>query len=195
MKVKLKYYLKNLNFNNGQSLVEVLIALSIGIIFVLGTIIAVQMSLKTGRDSEKIQTSAMLARELMDNVKIFADSGWYNVANLATTSINKYYINTSTPFTAISGIEIITIGTTTYNRYFYLDDVYRDGSGSIVNSGGTFDPSTKKLTIVYKWVGGNDRFLTTYITRSKNVILNQTDWSGGGGQTGPITSTNSMFAT
>ncbi|MCX7589930.1 MAG: hypothetical protein N2Z85_03280, partial [Patescibacteria group bacterium] len=47
----------------------------------------------------------------------------------------------------------------------------------------------------YKWVGGNDRFLTTYITRSKNVILNQTDWSGGGGQTGPITSTNSMFAT
>lgn len=188
---------KYINFKNGQSLVEILIALSVGIIFILGTIIAVQMSLKTGKDSEKVQTSAVLARELMDNIRIFAESSWHNISNLATTSANKYYINTSnSPFTAVSGVENILVSTTTYTRYFYIDDVYRDSSGNIVSSGGTFDPSTKKITIVYKWIGANDsKFLITYLTRSKNIIFNQTDWYGGGGQEGPITSTNEKFAT
>lgn len=185
-----------IKYNSGQSLVEILVALAVGIIFVLGTIIAVQMSLKTGKDSEKIQTSAMFARELMDNVKIFAESDWHNISNLATTSANKYYLNTSnSPFTAVSGEESISVGTTTYSRYFYVDDVYRDGSGQITQSGGTLDPSTKKITIVYKWIGGNDKYLITYLTRFKNMIFNQTDWSGGGGQNGPITSTNEKFAT
>ncbi|MGC8775800.1 MAG: type IV pilus modification PilV family protein [Minisyncoccia bacterium] len=182
--------------NQGQSLIEILVALAVGIIFVLGTIIAVQMSLKTNKDSERIQTSAVLARELMDNIKIFAESDWHNIYNLATTSANHYYLNTtSSPFTVTSGEENITIGTTTYIRYFYVDDVYRDSNGKITLSGGTFDPSTKKITIGYKWSGANDRFLITYLTRSKNNIFNQTDWSGGGGQTGPITSTNNKFDT
>lgn len=185
-----------IKYNSGQSLVEILVALAVGIIFVLGTIIAVQMSLKTGKDSEKIQTSAMFARELMDNVKIFAESDWHNISNLATTSANKYYLNTSnSPFTVVSGEESISVGTTTYSRYFYVDDVYRDGSGQITQSGGTLDPSTKKITIVYKWIGGNDKYLITYLTRFKNMIFNQTDWSGGGGQDGPITSTNEKFST
>jgi uncharacterized delta-60 repeat protein len=187
--------IKNIFQNQGQSLVEVLVALAVGIIFVLGTMVAVQMSLKSGKDSEKIQVSASLARELMDNIKIFAESDWHNISNLATTSANHYYLNTtSTPFTAVSGEESITISTTTYNRYFYVDDVYRDGSGKI-SSSGNLDPSTKKITVVYKWLGGSDKFLITYLTRSKNIIFNQTDWSGGGGQTGPITSINEKFDT
>ncbi|GIW65271.1 MAG: hypothetical protein KatS3mg093_250 [Candidatus Parcubacteria bacterium] len=167
------YKIKKIFQNQGQSLVEVLVALSVGIIFVLGTMVAVQMSLKSGKDSEKIQVSASLARELMDNVKIFSESDWHNISNLATTSANHYYLNTSSiPFTAVSGEENITISTTTYTRYFYVDDVYRDGTGKI-SSSGTFDPSTKKITIVYKWLGGSDRYLVTYLTRSKNVIFNQ----------------------
>jgi hypothetical protein len=62
-------------------------------------------------------------------------------------------------------------------------------------SGGTFDPSTKKVTVGVRWAGSNDRFISTYLTRSKNNIFVQTDWTGGGGQLGPITSTNNKFDT
>jgi type II secretory pathway pseudopilin PulG len=186
---------KNFNKQTGQSLVEILVALAVGIIFVLGVMIVMQSSLKMGKDSEKIQTSASLARELMDNVKVFSDSDWHNIYNLATTSANHYYLNiTSSPFTASSGDETVVVGTTTYIRYFYVDDVYRDGSGKISDFG-TFDPSTKKITVGVRWTGSNDRFISTYLTRSKNNIFVQTDWTGGGGQTGPITSTNNQFDT
>ncbi len=181
--------------NKGQSLVEILIALAIGVIFILGAIIVVNFVLKSGKDSEKIQTASSLARELMDNIKIFTDSDWHNISNLATTSANHYYLNTtSSPFLAVSGEENISIGTTTYIRYFYVDDVYRDASGQISTTGG-FDPSTKKITIIYGWTGGSNKSLVTYITRSKNNIFIQTDWSGGGGELGPITSTNNKFDT
>jgi Tfp pilus assembly protein PilV len=186
---------KNFNKQTGQSLVEILVALAVGIIFVLGVMIVMQSSLKMGKDSEKIQTSASLARELMDNVKVFSDSDWHNIYNLATTSANHYYLNTtSSPFTVSSGDETVVVGTTTYIRYFYVDDVYRDGSGKISDSG-TFDPSTKKITVGVRWTNSNDRFISTYLTRSKNNIFVQTDWTGGGGQTGPITSTNNQFDT
>jgi hypothetical protein len=185
-------YFKKIKLNNkGQSLTEILVALAVGIIFVLGVIIVAQFSLKIGKDTEKIQTSAFLARELLDKIKVFADSDWHNISNLATTSVNHYYL---TEFTATSGDETITIGTTTYKRYFYVDDVYRDSGGKISPTG-NFDPSTKKITVGVGWSGAQDRFFITYITRSKNNIFLQTDWSGGGGQLGPITSTNNKFYT
>jgi len=130
--IKIKKYLK---IKTGQSLVEILVALAVGTIFVLGVMIVMQSSLKMGKDSEKIQTSASLARELMDNVKIFTESDWHNISNLATTSANHYYLNTtSSPFTVSSGDETIMVGTTTYIRYFYVEDVYRDASGKILDS-------------------------------------------------------------
>ena len=189
--IKIKKYLK---IKTGQSLVEILVALAVGIIFVLGVMIVMQSSLKMGKDSEKIQTSAFLARELMDNVKIFADSDWFNINNLSTTSVNHYYLTTSSPFTFLDGDETVVVGTTTYIRYFYVEDVYRDASGKISDSG-IFDPSTKKITVGVRWIGSNDRFISTYLTRSKNNIFVQTDWTGGGGQTGPITSINNRFDT
>jgi type II secretory pathway pseudopilin PulG len=182
--------------NAGQSLVEILVAVAVGIIFILGTVIVINFALKSGKDIEKVQTATSLAKGLLDNVKIFADSNWHNIDTLATTSANHYYLNTtSSPFTAVSGDENILVSTTTYTRYFYVEDVYRDGSGQITESGGTLDPSTKKVTVVYGWLGSNPKSISVYITRSKNNIFIQTDWSGGGGQLGPITSSNEKFDT
>ena len=82
-----------------------------------------------------------------------------------------------------------------YTRYFYLDSAGRDGSGNILSSGGTNDPSTEKATVVYGWAGGSTSSFSTYLTRFRDNIFDQTDWSGGPGQDGPVTSTNSMFST
>lgn len=100
---------------------------------------------------------------------------------------------------ALSAAEITQLynlgqSTVTYNRYFYLSDVSRDTAGNIVSSGGTYDPSTKQLTVVYSWQGGPVNTMSTYIIRGRNNVFSQTDWSGGPGLSGPITSTNSQFA-
>ncbi|MEK7547137.1 MAG: LamG-like jellyroll fold domain-containing protein [Patescibacteria group bacterium] len=82
-----------------------------------------------------------------------------------------------------------------YTRYFYIDNVGRDGSGAILSSGGTNDPSTKKVTVVYGWASGPTSSFSTYLTRYVNRVFDQTDWSGGPGQDTPITNINNKFST
>jgi len=84
-----------------------------------------------------------------------------------------------------------------YEKYFYVDNVQRDSSGlgSIVSSGGTDDPSTQKLTSVASWEGGRNVTYQTYITRDRDYVFVQNDWSGGPGEYGPVTTATTTFAT
>ena len=97
---------------------------------------------------------------------------------------------------ALSAAEIKTIYTSNiYTRYFYLDTVGRDVSDALLSSGGTNDPSTEKATVVYGWLNGPTSSFSMYLTRVRNNGFDQTDWSGGSGQEGPATTTNSSFST
>lgn len=181
---------------SGQSLVEVLVAVALGAIFIIaaGTIIA--PALKVGTEAAKIRTGTALAKELFDNVRVWSEGDWHGIFNLAAGSANRYYLNTSiSPFTSVSGEEQVTISPVTYTRFFYVEDVFRDAGGAIVTSGGTYDPSTRKVTVVYRWVPANAvHTLVGYATRYRHNIFEQTDWSGGSGQEGPVTSVNTRFS-
>ncbi len=98
---------------------------------------------------------------------------------------------------ALSATEVAQLyKATAYDRYFYLDDVYRDtATGNVTSTGGSYDPSTKKMTVVFGWNGGATSSLTSYITRAMDQVVRQTDWAGGPNQDGPVTSANSRFAT
>jgi type II secretory pathway pseudopilin PulG len=180
----------------GQSLVEILIAVIVGMILILGAVAVIGPSLKNSTQASRAQVAIALGKELLENTRAFSEANWHNIGNLSTSSANHYYLNTSSSqFVAVSGDESVTVATTTYTRYFYVEDVYRDGSGKIISGSGTYDPSTKKITVVYKWPGSAPRTMPMYITRLKNSIFSQTDWSGGGGQEGPVTTTNNRFGT
>lgn len=182
---------------SGQSLVEVLVAVAIGALFVIAAATIIAPTLKVSSEAGQIQAGTALARQLLDNVKTWADGDWHNILNLATSSANTYYLSTSSsPFSSVSGQESVRVSTTTYTRFFYLDDVYRDNSDLIVTAGGSYDPSSKKVTIVYKWPPINaTHTISAYITRSANRVFWQTDWFNGPGQDGPVTTTNSAFST
>jgi hypothetical protein len=97
---------------------------------------------------------------------------------------------------ALSPTEITQIYKDSYQRYFYLNDVYRNGSGLIASGGSTYDPSTKQVVVGYSWPLGATQTLSTYLTRNGNNVLDQTDWSGGAIASGTVTtSTNGQFAT
>jgi len=178
----------------GQSLVEVLIAMVIGTVMVIAAVSIIVPVLKSSTTVNRTAVAAALGKELLSDVEIAAEANWNTVASLATSSANHYHLSTTTPFTAIAGDETVSLATSTFTRYFYVDNVGRDAAGNIVPSGGANDPSTKKLTTVYLWPIGVANAFTTYLTRSKTRILWQRGWAGGPGQDGPMTSTNSMFA-
>ncbi len=90
-----------------------------------------------------------------------------------------------------------------FTRYFYVENVCRtnNASSSIsgvapCGSGSADDPSSQKITAVTQWVTGQGAGFTSlsdYLTRWKNTIFRQTDWSGGSGATSPVTSPGSTF--
>ena len=99
-------------------------------------------------------------------------------------------------FTVISGEESFDISGSNFIRYFYVENVNRDANGNIVSSGGTEDPSTQKITVTVTWPGTTTGIsFSEYVTRTGSSVFRQTDWSGGDGQEGPITTVNDKFAT
>ncbi len=91
-----------------------------------------------------------------------------------------------------------------FSRYFYVQDVCRtnDASSSVVGNppciGSNWDdPLTQQVTAVTQWLAGtaiDNTSLSTYLTNYQNFTLRQSDWSGGGGQTGPLTIPNTQYA-
>jgi hypothetical protein len=181
---------------SGQSLVEVLVALAVGTIFIIGAAVVIVPSLRSNKYAGQLQAAAALGKELLENTRAFSEANWHNIYDLSKGSSNHYYLTTSTsPFSAVSGNETVTVSTSTYVRYFYVENVNRDVSGYITSGAGTDDPSTQKVNVVYQWTGGQTSTISAYLTRFSNRVVDQTDWSGGPGQEGPATSTNSRFST
>jgi prepilin-type N-terminal cleavage/methylation domain-containing protein len=197
MSVSLITHHSKLETRSGQSLIEVLIALLVGAIMVGAGATIIASVLRSNTHSLRAQVGTGLAKELLENVSVWSSSDWNNILALATTSANRYYLTTSTsPFSHATGTESITVGTTTYTRYFYVDEVSRDAGDVLVSSGGTNDPSTRRVTVVFRWPQSSTNTIATYLTRSRtNYVFNQTDWFGGPGLDTPVTSTGSRFST
>lgn len=182
--------------NRGQSLIEVLIAIVIGVLLFIAAVSIIVPLLRTNSDVARGQIANGLARELLENVTVFSQGDWHNIDTLATGTTNHYHLTTSSsPFFKVDGDEQVAVATSTYTRYFYLDDVMRVyPAGQIVTSGGINDPSTKKVTVVYSWGQTTPKGIYQYLIRSGNNIYAQTDWSGGAGQMNATNTVNSKFA-
>jgi hypothetical protein len=79
-----------------------------------------------------------------------------------------------------------------FTRHFYVENACRtnDASSSIsgvspcesITPASSLDPSTQKVTAVTEWptrASTGRSALSDFLTRSRNVIFRQTDWSGG----------------
>jgi hypothetical protein len=179
----------------GQSLVEIVIALSIGAILIGFSTGIIVLILRSNLESGRVQIAANIGNQLTDNVKVVAVQNWHNIYNLSKGSANHYYIDTTTtPFTATTTEEQVTVEGFVYTRYFYLENVSRDSSGFIVGSGGTDDPSTQRVTVSTSWENNEGIELVSYIARSRNETFLQSNWAGGSGEEGAITGPTSRFS-
>lgn len=182
------------NEREGQSLAEVLVAVAVGTILVVAAVTIIAPMLRGSTTLSNTQVAVAFGKELLENARVWSETDWHNIASVATSSTFYYFSSTSTPFVVATGTEYIAVATTTYLRYFYLEDVGRDAAGAIA-AGGSYDPSTKKATVVYGWTSGPTSTMSSYFTRFRARVFEQTDWSGGAGVEGPVSSTGNRYAT
>jgi len=130
----------------------------------------------------------------MDDARLYAITLSSAQIQALATGINAMHPSNTSGIRSIQeGTEQVTSGGIVFTRSFSLSGVQRDASNSIVSSGGTNDPLTKKLTLTVSW---KSRTLTeqTYITRTVNPgSFVQANWSGGPGQTGAVFTAPSTF--
>ena len=200
----------------GQSIIEVLIAIAIGSILVIAGVGLIAPALTVQKLSGTLQGNSSVGKELLDNVMIWAQGNWPNVSSLATSGpflgvgqspVNQYHlITTQSPFVATSGAETVTVGSTSYTRYFDIVDAYRTSldvgfispntsSGPPLFNPYYYDPSSKFVYIFYAPVGSfTSTLLSSAITRNIARTFLQSDWSVGPSQPGPVTTTSIGFA-
>ena len=172
------------DLESGQSLIEIVIALGIGAVLIVGAVIAITTSLKSGSENKTTQTGSFLTQELIDHVTVYARADWRNIWDLSKSPTEYHIVVSGSTFATSSGQEVVMVDGVSYNRYFILQNTSRDGSGNIeiVYNSANDDPSTQRVSVTTTWSvpGGVSSYaLTKYLTRNRNDVFVQTDWSGG----------------
>jgi len=167
----------------GQSILEIIIALAVGAILIVGAVTALSSSLRVDTDITGQQTALFLSQELINNVSNFANSNWRNIYDLAKSPTKFHLTVTAGSFATSSGTEAVSMNNIDFTRYFTVESVSRNG-GSIeaVYNIANDDPSTQKVNVFTTWVVNGDTAtssLQKYLTRHGNLVFVQTDWNDG----------------
>lgn len=157
------------NFQEGQTLIEVLVAIALTAILLpaLATGLVASSAAKA-QEEQRIQASALL-READEAVRSVREKGW---SQIPANGTYKPQISGST-WSLAAGSEVIN-GLT---RQVVVSNTLRNSAGAIVTSGGTVDPSTKTVVSTISWATpiAASVSTTTYLQRYMgNTTLTQT---------------------
>lgn len=155
------------NFQKGQSLVELLLAIGLSAV-ILPALLTGFVASREGKAQHGQRTGAVaLLKATVEAVRSVREKGWSNFANNGTfypeISGSSWTLTTCSPTCpTVNG----------FNRQIVISDVQRGtcpgpDCGKIVTTGGTTDPSTKKAVVTVSW--GNPYLSSTtstlYLTR------------------------------
>jgi prepilin-type N-terminal cleavage/methylation domain-containing protein len=189
-----------MHLQRGQSLIEIMIAVVVGGVLVGGATALISVILQSGAQGKFFQSATLLNRDLYDKVEVFSQSRWAGVSDLYDTdaiSTFTYYIDsTTTPGAFIASPhgtwEVISLDGIDFTRFFTIASTSRNTVGDFVDPFNSLleDPSTKIVTITTSWnepTSSGSLETKGLITRHQNALFQQSDWSGGDGEPGPVT--------
>jgi len=163
------YSIQNTEYRfRGQSLLEALLSIALGVILIGSSVGLIGVSLRTFNTAKQHLQANSLIRQTAEIIQSLARDNWHSIYDLTKAS-NYYATSTNNVWSFASGQEISSINDIPYKRYFQVFNVDRDTSGNITTSGAD-DPSTQKI-IVYLNYGNNylnSSSLSFYLTRSYN---------------------------
>lgn len=127
----------------GQSLVEIILAMGLAAL-ILPALLTGLVSSRQGKAQQAQRTQAVyLLNETVDSVRSVREKGWTGFAVNGTyhPEISSSSWTLATGSAVVNGLtQSVTIG-----------DVFRDANGAIVTSGGSLDPSSKKVDVLISW--------------------------------------------
>lgn len=209
------------NINRGQSLVEMIIGISLSVVFLGIAAGSVTFVLRNNLEARTSQVAASLAQEYLDGILAVSESDWMAVYNppSAKGPTSQFYLNISgSNYVITGGATSTVVESRSFSRYFSIENVNREncGTGNVIASGASGncainfpgistdvneDPSTQKIIVTVEWDNGQRKIsLTKYLTRSRSLSFLQNSWGGGSGQesfatSSGITIINGGFAT
>lgn len=145
-------------------MVEVVIATSIILVFLLALFGAHNLYIKTAFSNGETIKATGLVEESLEIMRFFRDSSWDD--NIVPLTLDTDY---GLVFSAGSW-QVSTTGTwvdSIFERTITLSAVYRDVSGDIVSSGGTLDPDTVLVASNVSWStkgATTTKSISTYLT-------------------------------
>ncbi len=181
--------------SSGQSLIEILVGIGVGVIIIGGVAATIALTLRSNVQNKNSQTAASLGQETINELTDLAAGNWHTIDSLTfdntlnPPATGQYKIaTTGAAFVIQSGSENFTLDGKPFTRSFVIQKVSRDPNTNDILSpwdANNEDPSTMKLVVTVSWQEGSNTAnvsLSKLVTRSKNLVFVQTDWSGGSGQ-------------
>jgi len=143
----------SLRANTGQSLIEILVGLSIGAILIGGAGFGISFMLKSTTSSDDMQAASGIVRQTLDEVRSYVSANWQNIYGLTKGLDTQYFLNAS--------------GTTFYTIQGKEGFLSKDVTNGLVGKWG-LDEATG--TIAYDMSGnGNDGTLANNPTRATST--------------------------
>lgn len=126
------------NPQSGQSLIELLVVIAL-MAAILPPLILTLLASKDGKvQQQKRMTATSFVKESQEALRIIRESGWSNIATPGT----YHLVSTAQSWSLASGTEVAN----GFIKRIDISNVNRQ-NGQIVTSGGTYDPSTKKIAL------------------------------------------------
>jgi len=201
----LKPKTQNLKPNAGQSLIEIIIAMAVGGLLIGAAVTTIVPMLKSNLVAKNIQTANSLAQGYIDILKSKTDADWHTLYDLFDKGpASKFYLSaTSTAqYEILAGTTSTVSDNQVFNIYFSVENVNRTSCGigditsaeasSLCSSPASWpaptdqvaeDSSTQKITVLVKLENGQEIIRRIqYLSRVRNQVFVQSDWSAGGNQ-------------
>ncbi len=158
--------------STGQTFIELIIIMGLAVLIIPAITSGLISSREGTPQQENRLQAASILKETESAVRSIKNESWLNFD--AVVAGDPYHPQIAgTSWSLVAGGD--TLGGV-YDREVVVSDVYRDASGSIVQTGGVLDPSTKKVDIRIEWSNPRPSELesTIFLTRTKNDTFVQT---------------------
>lgn len=163
--------------NSGQSIIELLIVMALMAIL-LPVLIGGMIMTREGKPQQLRQAqAAQRMREVAEALRSIRERNWESIAIAGV-----YHVTTDGVQWSIAPGALTSEGITTE---VVVSDVYRDSTNTIVSTGGSIDPSTKKVDITLSWMlpfptsTTSSLYLSRYLDNATYTQSTQTDFETG----------------
>ena len=148
---------KHKQYNQGFSLVEILVSAAIISTILLAIVGVASQSISISHRTVDTYSSSLLLEEGAEAIRTYRDNAWSNISGMSTsttycptfaTSTNTWSFPSASPSCAIVN--------SIFTRSLTVGAVNRSSTSSnIISSGGTLDAGTKLITVNVTWTEGS----------------------------------------